>query len=65
MTGTTHDVVHPATTASLAVKVIGITPVTPSRATAAVPTTSPPAASVIGVQPGAVGGPPTLSDITK
>src|SRR6478735_4351842 len=38
MTGTTHDVVNPATTASLVVKVIGISPVAPNDATAAVPT---------------------------
>ena len=50
MTGTTHDVVNPATTASLVVKVSGITPVTPSGATAAAPTIRPPVASVIGVQ---------------
>src|SRR5258705_274277 len=30
MTGTTHDVVHPATTASLVVKVMGISAVVPT-----------------------------------
>ena len=51
MTGTSHDVVHPATTASLVVKVRGITPVAPRAATAAAPTIRPAVASVIEFRP--------------
>src|SRR6476620_1789097 len=63
MTGTTHDVVNPATTASLVVKVIGISPVAPSDATAAVPTISPPVASVMEFRPSPSAA--TSSDIMK
>ena len=56
MTGTTHDIVNPATTVSLVVKVSGITPATPSGRSANAPTISPPAASVIEFSPSAVGG---------
>ena len=38
MTGTSHDVVHPATTASFVVNVSGMTPEAPSRPTATAPT---------------------------
>ena len=63
MTGTTHDIVNPATTVSLVVKVNGITPETPSAATAAAPTISPPAASVIEFSP--LPSAATSSDIMK
>src|SRR5690242_3320042 len=51
MTGTNHDVVQPATTAEVVVKVSGITPVTPRTATATAPTTRPAVANVIGLSP--------------
>src|SRR3954454_4000602 len=51
MTGTSHDAVHPATTASFVPKVRGISPVAPMAATAAAPTIRPAVASVTELRP--------------
>jgi hypothetical protein len=66
MTGTSHDVVHPATTASLVVKVRGISPVAPKVATAVAPTIRPAVASVTALRPSpSVADTLTDDDITK